>query len=179
MPQQGQRWGMERGCPLSPSEFLRSWVQIKQAYAMKRNNKFAALKPDTTFYIDVFSCCIFSALDAASNLHLEDGWKTHQCFKWVCTGRTPMASHNAARASHNADAKELSDSNPCRTAEDNWDLQGKGDLSWIETTEKMRNQVEKRNGCYHLKVVIVKPARCDFPSKREYVQDGIQVHTCA
>jgi hypothetical protein len=50
-------------------------------------------------------------------------------------------------------------------------------ISRIETTEKIRNKVEKWIGCDHLKVAILKSARSDFPIKTEHVQDGIQLNT--
>ena len=50
-------------------------------------------------------------------------------------------------------------------------------ISRLETTEKIRNKVEKWIGCYHLKVAILKSARSDFPIKTEHVQNGIQLNT--
>jgi hypothetical protein len=113
-------------------------------------------------------------------LRLEHGWKTPQL--WLCEfAHVRMASEQNTNKCSEHPTMLLQNSFPIAIPASIAGKLGLAGLaifiSRIETTEKIRNKVEKWIGCYHLKVAILKSARSDFPIKTEHVQDGIQLNT--
>ena len=122
--------------------------------------------------MNLFAVCMSCAL-----LHCMENTPVLAVRVCTCSHGQRTKYKQMQRASHNADAKQLSDTNPCEHRRKTWTRRLAIFISRIETTEKIRNKVEKWIGCDHLKVAILKSARSDFPIKTEHVQDGIQLNT--
>ena len=132
MLQQVQRWGMERGCPLSPSEFLGVGKQYFQQPCNVDRKGTANLQhwslTKLLISMKLFAVCMSCALlhwmqhDAAystSRTWLEN---TPVMAVRVCTCSHGQRTKykQMQRASHNAAAKQLSDSNPCEHCGKTW-----------------------------------------------------------
>ena len=113
-------------------------------------------------------------------MHCCIAWKTPQF--WLCEfAHVPMASEQNTNKCSEHPTMLMQNSFPIPIPASIAGKLGLAGLaifiSRIETTEKIRNKVEKWIGCDHLKVAILKSARSDFPIKTEHVQDGIQLNT--